>query len=84
MSASAEAKVASLRRRTKTQLLEQLRENKRELAALRVAQVTGGAPNKLAKMCATFLSLHQSARSASLAAKSVSPPLSDAMNACTQ
>lgn len=49
---SVQVKVSQLRRRTKAQLLEQLRDNKRELAALRVAQVTGGAPNKLAKMCA--------------------------------
>lgn len=29
----------------------QLKELKAELAALRVAKVTGGAPNKLSKMC---------------------------------
>ena len=29
----------------------QLKELKSELGALRVAKVTGGAPNKLAKMC---------------------------------
>ena len=32
--------------------LSQLKELKTELAALRVAKVTGGAPNKLSKMCA--------------------------------
>ena len=29
-----------------------LKDRKSELGILRVAQVTGGAPNKLAKMCA--------------------------------
>jgi hypothetical protein len=32
----------------------QLKELKQELGGLRVAKVTGGAPNKLSKMCASF------------------------------
>ena len=39
-----------LREKTKTDLFSQLKELKAELALLRVAKVTGGAPNKLSKM----------------------------------
>ena len=41
-----------LRSKTKAELLNQLKDLKAELALLRVAKVTGGAPNKLSKMCA--------------------------------
>ena len=39
-----------LRSKKKTELLKQLDELKTELASLRVQQVTGGAPSKLAKI----------------------------------
>lgn len=39
-----------LRNKTKAELLNQLKDLKAELALLRVAKVTGGAPNKLSKM----------------------------------
>merc|ERR1711976_1091403 len=39
-----------LRTKSKTELTAQLKELKTELAALRVAKVTGGAPNKLSKI----------------------------------
>lgn len=41
-----------LRQKTKAELLNQLKDLKAELALLRVAKVTGGAPNKLSKMYA--------------------------------
>lgn len=46
----ARIKVHELRTKSKTDLLAQLKELKAELALLRVAKVTGGAPNKLSKM----------------------------------
>ncbi|KAB1226053.1 60S ribosomal protein L35, partial [Morella rubra] len=50
-------KVHELRNKSKTELLGQLKDLKAELALLRVAKVTGGAPNKLSKMCPFSLSL---------------------------
>ena len=46
----ARIKVHELRNKTKAELLAQLKDLKAELALLRVAKVTGGAPNKLSKM----------------------------------
>eukprot|EP00244_Chara_vulgaris_P011007 TRINITY_DN527_c0_g1_i2.p2 TRINITY_DN527_c0_g1~~TRINITY_DN527_c0_g1_i2.p2 ORF type:complete len:124 (+),score=37.17 TRINITY_DN527_c0_g1_i2:213-584(+) len=46
----AKVKVHELRQKSKEGLLVQLKELKTELAALRVAKVTGGAPNKLSKI----------------------------------
>ncbi|KAK7279426.1 hypothetical protein RJT34_24479 [Clitoria ternatea] len=46
----ARIKVHELRNKTKAELLNQLKDLKAELALLRVAKVTGGAPNKLSKM----------------------------------
>lgn len=46
----ARIKVHELRGKSKTELLAQLKDLKAELALLRVAKVTGGAPNKLSKM----------------------------------
>eukprot|EP01092_Planopodium_desertum_P002661 TRINITY_DN141708_c0_g1_i1.p2 TRINITY_DN141708_c0_g1~~TRINITY_DN141708_c0_g1_i1.p2 ORF type:complete len:135 (-),score=35.51 TRINITY_DN141708_c0_g1_i1:55-459(-) len=43
-------KTKDLRAKNKADLIKQLEELKTELAQLRVAQVTGGAPNKLAKI----------------------------------
>jgi len=54
-----------LRQKSKTELLNQLKDLKNELALLRVAKVTGGAPNKLSKMC-VFLSLSLSLSNAVL------------------
>nr|GMD50801.1 60S ribosomal protein L35 [Ipomoea batatas] len=51
----ARIKVHELRNKSKAELLAQLAELKAELALLRVAKVTGGAPNKLSKIC-TFVS----------------------------
>ena len=45
-------KVHELRTKNKGDLTKQLEELKTELAALRVAKVTGGAASKLAKSCA--------------------------------
>ena len=45
-------KVHELRTKNKGDLAKQLEELKTELAALRVAKVTGGAASKLSKMCA--------------------------------
>ena len=45
--------VHELRNKSKTDLEKQLEELKTELAALRVAKVTGGAASKLSKMCAS-------------------------------
>lgn len=50
----ARIKVHELRTKSKTDLLTQLKELKAELALLRVAKVTGGAPNKLSKMYVVF------------------------------
>lgn len=43
-------KAFELRTKSKTELLGQLKDLKAELAALRVAKVTGGAANKLSKI----------------------------------
>jgi large subunit ribosomal protein L35e len=43
--------VHELRGKNKAELQAQLKELKSELSLLRVAKVTGGAPNKLSKMC---------------------------------
>jgi len=52
-------KVYELRQKTKADLLNQLKDLKAELALLRVAKVTGGAPNKLSKMYAfSIIPLH--------------------------
>lgn len=53
--AKARIKVYELRNKTKAELLNQLKDLKAELALLRVAKVTGGAPNKLSKMCISSL-----------------------------
>ena len=50
-------KISDLRSKSKTDLLNQLRDLKQELAALRVAKVTGGAPNKLSKIKVVRLSI---------------------------
>ena len=47
---AARIKVHELRGKSKADLLNQLKDLKAELALLRVAKVTGGAPNKLSKM----------------------------------
>ncbi|KAE9445344.1 hypothetical protein C3L33_22759, partial [Rhododendron williamsianum] len=54
---TARVKVHELRQKSKADLLSQLKDLKAELALLRVAKVTGGAPNKLSKMYS--LSLQQ-------------------------
>ncbi|KAF2557272.1 hypothetical protein F2Q68_00018052 [Brassica cretica] len=46
----ARIKVHELRDKSKIDLQNQLQDLKAELALLRVAKVTGGAPNKLSKM----------------------------------
>ena len=46
----AKLKVHELRTKNKADLMKQLEELKTELAALRVAKVTGGAASKLSKM----------------------------------
>lgn len=46
----ARIKPHELRQKSRQELLDQLKEFKAELSLLRVAKVTGGAPNKLAKM----------------------------------
>mmetsp|Transcript_10139 Transcript_10139/g.29139 ORF Transcript_10139/g.29139 Transcript_10139/m.29139 type:complete len:124 (+) Transcript_10139:89-460(+) len=46
----AKLSATELRSKSKTDLDTQLKELKGELAALRVAKVTGGAPNKLSKI----------------------------------
>ncbi|KAI7753595.1 hypothetical protein M8C21_021429, partial [Ambrosia artemisiifolia] len=50
MAMEARIKVHELREKSKTDLFAQLKELKTELALLRVAKVTGGAPNKLSKI----------------------------------
>ncbi|KAK2382719.1 Ribosomal L29 family protein [Trifolium repens] len=52
-------KVYELRQKTKADLLNQLKDLKAELALLRVAKVTGGAPNKLSKIKVVRLSIAQ-------------------------
>ena len=47
---AAKLKAHELRDKSKSDLQAQLKELKQELGALRVAKVTGGAPNKLSKM----------------------------------
>merc|ERR1711997_93092 len=49
-STMAKLKVSDLRNKSKQELLNQLKDLKNELTALRVAKVTGGAPNKLSKI----------------------------------
>ncbi|KAL6763006.1 component of cytosolic 80S ribosome and 60S large subunit [Haematococcus lacustris] len=46
----AKVKAHELRGKSKQELLAQLKELKAELSGLRVAKVTGGAPNKLSKI----------------------------------
>jgi len=46
----AKIKMFELRKKDKTEILKQLDEFKKELAQLRIAKVTGGAPSKLAKI----------------------------------
>lgn len=48
---AARIKVHELRWKSRMDLQAQLKELKSELSLLRVAKVTGGAPNKLSKMC---------------------------------
>nr|XP_018685052.1 PREDICTED: 60S ribosomal protein L35-like isoform X1 [Musa acuminata subsp. malaccensis] len=50
-------KVHELRGKTKAELHNQLRDLKNELSLLRVAKVTGGAPNKLSKIKVVRLSI---------------------------
>jgi len=47
---AAKVKAHELRGKSKTELQSQLKDLKQELGALRVAKVTGGAPNKLSKI----------------------------------
>lgn len=56
---AARIKVHELRAKNKTDLLAQLKDLKAELALLRVAKVTGGAPNKLSKIKVVRLSIAQ-------------------------
>ncbi|KAG6494830.1 hypothetical protein ZIOFF_042592 [Zingiber officinale] len=53
----ARIKVHELRGKTKTELQNQLKDLKNELSLLRVAKVTGGAPNKLSKIKVVRLSI---------------------------
>ncbi|MCL7045034.1 hypothetical protein MKW94_006541 [Papaver nudicaule] len=55
----ARIKVHELRAKSKADLLNQLKDLKAELALLRVAKVTGGAPNKLSKIKVVRLSIAQ-------------------------
>ncbi|KAB1223996.1 60S ribosomal protein L35 [Morella rubra] len=55
----ARIKVHELRNKSKTELLTQLKDLKAELALLRVAKVTGGAPNKLSKIKVVRLGIAQ-------------------------
>ncbi|TYK05757.1 60S ribosomal protein L35 [Cucumis melo var. makuwa] len=52
-------KVHELRQKSKADLLLQLKDLKAELSLLRVAKVTGGAPNKLSKIKVVRLSIAQ-------------------------
>merc|ERR1712087_270184 len=56
-STMAKLKVSELRGKSKQELLNQLKDLKQELALLRVAKVTGGAPNKLSKIKVVRLSI---------------------------
>merc|ERR1712188_71194 len=56
-STMAKLKVSDLRTKSKQELLKQLKDLKAELALLRVAKVTGGAPNKLSKIKVVRLSI---------------------------
>merc|ERR1712199_44329 len=56
-STMAKLKVSDLRTKSKQELLNQLKDLKAELALLRVAKVTGGAPNKLPKIKVVRLSI---------------------------
>merc|ERR1711908_33701 len=56
-STMAKLKVSELRGKGKQELLNQLKDLKQELALLRVAKVTGGAPNKLSKIKVVRLSI---------------------------
>ena len=47
---AAKVKAYELREKSKSDLLNQLKDLKSELGSLRVAKVTGGAPNKLSKI----------------------------------
>ncbi|KAG6534474.1 hypothetical protein ZIOFF_008361 [Zingiber officinale] len=53
----ARIKVHELRGKSKTELQNQLKDLKNELSLLRVAKVTGGAPNKLSKIKVVRLSI---------------------------
>ncbi|THU45330.1 hypothetical protein C4D60_Mb02t16750 [Musa balbisiana] len=53
----ARIKVHELRGKTKGELQNQLKDLKNELSLLRVAKVTGGAPNKLSKIKVVRLSI---------------------------
>ncbi|KAK3233001.1 60S ribosomal protein L35 [Cymbomonas tetramitiformis] len=55
----ARLKVYQLRGKSKSELMSQLNELKTELAALRVAKVTGGASNKLSKIKVVRLCIAQ-------------------------
>ncbi|EYU36606.1 hypothetical protein ABFS83_14G283200 [Erythranthe nasuta] len=55
----ARIKVHELRQKNKAELLAQLNDLKAELSLLRVAKVTGGAPNKLSKIKVVRLSIAQ-------------------------
>ncbi|KAJ6793603.1 60S ribosomal protein L35 [Iris pallida] len=55
----ARIKVHELRGKSKADLLGQLKDLKAELALLRVAKVTGGAPNKLSKIKVVRLGIAQ-------------------------
>ncbi|XP_039135976.1 60S ribosomal protein L35-like [Dioscorea cayenensis subsp. rotundata] len=55
----ARIKVHELRGKPKSDLLNQLKDLKTELSLLRVAKVTGGAPNKLSKIKVVRLSIAQ-------------------------
>merc|ERR1711970_504248 len=56
-STMAKLKVSDLRTQSKQELLNQLKDLKAELVLLRVAKVTGGAPNKLSKIKVVRLSI---------------------------
>ncbi|KAL6565186.1 60S ribosomal protein L35A [Orobanche minor] len=55
----ARIKLHELREKSKSDLLTHLQELKSELSLLRVAKVTGGAPNKLSKIKVVRLSIAQ-------------------------
>lgn len=57
--AMARIKVHELRTKSKPDLLAQLKDLKAELSLLRVAKVTGGAPNKLSKIKVVRTSIAQ-------------------------